>query len=223
MKECNKCSMAQPFDCFSKDSHKKDGLSSVCKSCRKKYLEAYYSVSGRREVKNQKAKERHHANREVLNAKSSARYYENIDAARVKRKAKYWSNPEEAKLASRQYMYKRIEDDPIYKLKVRYRKRVWEAYRSTGYTKRSKTFELLGCTHDKFKSHLEHQFTDGMTWENYGEWHVDHIIPFATAKSAEDVAKLCHYTNLQPLWAADNIKKGARLDYSSDRAISKTG
>lgn len=71
-----------------------------------------------------------------------------------------------------------------------------------------RTFELVGCGIPELKAHLEAQFTNGMTWDNYGSWHVDHRIPLASATSIADVWRLCHYTNLQPLWAADNIRKG---------------
>lgn len=213
MKTCSKCAIAQPMDCFAKDKSKKDGRHTVCKTCRKHYLKAYYEVDGRREYKNNQARIRHHENKEVLNKISISRYYRDIEQRRLARKDKYWSNPEKAKLDSKLYHYHRMATDPLYKLKARYRKRVWEAYRSNGYTKRSKTFDLLGCSHDVFVKHIASQFTEGMTWENYGQWHVDHIIPFASAKNEEDVARLCHYLNLQPLWASDNLQKGAKLDY----------
>lgn len=72
---------------------------------------------------------------------------------------------------------------------------------------------LLGCTVEELRAHLEKQFTSGMTWDNYGEWHVDHIKPvtkFNLVDPAEQL--LCfHFSNLQPLWAKDNIRKGNRL------------
>jgi hypothetical protein len=58
---------------------------------------------------------------------------------------------------------------------------------------------------------LETQFTDGMSWDNRSEWHIDHIIPLSSAKTEDELYKLCHYENLQPLWAEDNLKKGARI------------
>ena len=61
---------------------------------------------------------------------------------------------------------------------------------------------------DVIKQHMESQFTEGMTWENQGEWHVDHIIPLAKAKNEERLVKLCHYKNLQPLWGEENLSKG---------------
>jgi len=62
--------------------------------------------------------------------------------------------------------------------------------------------------------HIEQQFKDGMSWENHGEWHIDHIFPVGLASDEEMVYKLNHYTNLQPLWAKENLQKGAKINYS---------
>jgi hypothetical protein len=78
-------------------------------------------------------------------------------------------------------------------------------------TKKNKTFDIVGCNPLQLKEHLEKQFVDGMTWENKGDWHIDHIIPLSSAKTEDELYKLCHYTNLQPLWAIDNIKKGKKI------------
>jgi len=80
-----------------------------------------------------------------------------------------------------------------------------------GYTKKSKTFEILGCDYETFKKHIESQFIDGMSWENRNEWHVDHIIPVSSAKDEGEMILLNHYLNLQPLWATDNLSKGSKL------------
>ena len=82
-----------------------------------------------------------------------------------------------------------------------------------GYTKRSKSNDIYGCSWVELKNHIEVQFTKGMTWENRSEWHIDHIIPLASAKSEDDILRLSHYTNLRPLWAADNLRKSDKLDY----------
>jgi hypothetical protein len=73
--------------------------------------------------------------------------------------------------------------------------------------------ELLGCTRAEFLAHIEAQFQPGMTWENRSLWHIDHIRPCAGFDMLDPAQqRVCfHYTNLQPLWAADNIKKGATL------------
>ena len=77
--------------------------------------------------------------------------------------------------------------------------------------KSKKTFEYLGCDVEIFKEHIEKQFKDGMSWDNHGEWHIDHIIPLKYNKpTIEQTIKRLHYTNTQPLWASDNISKGNR-------------
>lgn len=70
--------------------------------------------------------------------------------------------------------------------------------------------ELVGCSIDKLKQHLESKFTEGMSWDNYGDWHVDHIKPCASFDLSDpEQQRLCfNYKNLQPLWAADNLSKG---------------
>ncbi len=89
------------------------------------------------------------------------------------------------------------------------RKRIWDALQGNGNTKSDTTEKLLGCTIKEFMRHLERQFTVGMTWDNYGEWHVDHIRPCASFElSSPAQQKICfHHVNLQPLWALDNIRK----------------
>jgi len=78
--------------------------------------------------------------------------------------------------------------------------------------KTNKTFNIIGCTPEFLKEYIENQFTEGMTWENHGQfgWHIDHIIPLSSVKTEEELYPLFHYTNLQPLWWLDNIKKGTK-------------
>jgi len=76
-----------------------------------------------------------------------------------------------------------------------------------------KTFELVGCSRDELVSHLESKFTEGMMWDNYGTWHVDHIKPCCSfnLEDPEEQKKCFHWTNLQPLWAKDNTSKGGKF------------
>jgi len=69
----------------------------------------------------------------------------------------------------------------------------------------------LGVSFDELNIYLEQKFKNNMSWENYGEWHIDHIIPLSSAKTEKEIYELCHYTNLQPLWAEDNLKKGCKV------------
>ena len=126
---------------------------------------------------------------------------------------------EDKRNKSKKWQKEKREKDPIFKLKGNLRNRVNKAVRQIGDTKDETTMSLVGCDTNTLKMHLESQFNSGMTWENYGQWELDHIIPFASAKSKEEVYKLCHYTNLQPLWAEDNLTKNDKMpDGTSARA-----
>lgn len=79
-----------------------------------------------------------------------------------------------------------------------------------GLKKNNKTEEILGCSIQYFIEFIRTKLTDGMSIDNYGKWHLDHIIPISSAKTEDEVFKLNHYTNFQPLWAEDNLKKGSK-------------
>lgn len=100
--------------------------------------------------------------------------------------------------------------DPEFRLRHNIRSRIGMALR--GKRKSGSAIALLGCTVEDAKRHIEAQFLPGMSWENWGEWHVDHIRPLASFDLADpdQLARACHFTNLQPLWALDNLTKGAR-------------
>lgn len=101
----------------------------------------------------------------------------------------------------------RYNSDILYKLNCNVHGYVSKAFKRNGYKKSSKTFELIGCTFEFLKIYIEEQFKEGMSWENYGKWHIDHKIPTSWAKTEEELKELCKYTNLQPLWAEDNLSK----------------
>ena len=100
---------------------------------------------------------------------------------------------------------------PNVKLRVNLRHRVYMFLKTKSIIKNKKTMEIIGCDFVFIKNYLESKFIDGMSWENYGKWHVDHIIPLSSAKTEEEVYELCHYTNLQPLWCEENLKKGKKI------------
>ena len=119
-------------------------------------------------------------------------------------------NKNKLKELGRKYFNKRSSEDPIYKLtnNMRRRLRLFVSQSKT-YKKADNTFKMIGCEPNQLKKYLEKKFKPGMTWENHGirGWHIDHIKPLASAKSIEEFNRLCHYTNLQPLWAKENLKK----------------
>ena len=79
--------------------------------------------------------------------------------------------------------------------------------------KKNHTIEYLGCDINTFKQHIEKQFKDGMSWDNYGsEWHIDHIVPLKyNNPTLEQTIKRLNYKNTQPLWASENVSKGNRF------------
>ena len=90
--------------------------------------------------------------------------------------------------------------------------RIWKYLNILKISKKNKTFDIVGCSPEFLKQHLEKQFTEGMSWELLGQHiHIDHIIPLSSAKTEDELYKLCHYENLQPLWAEDNLKKSNKI------------
>jgi hypothetical protein len=106
----------------------------------------------------------------------------------------------------------RWNEDEMFAMKVRLRNLIRNSFRRQGYKKfDTSTEEVVGMTYDEFKEYLESKFVDGMSWDNRGDWHIDHIIPLSSAGSEDELKLLCHYSNLQPLWAEDNLKKGDNI------------
>ena len=107
------------------------------------------------------------------------------------------------------YIKKRRETNLLFKIMSNLRGRTKIYMRSENIKKNNPMRELLGCTPKELKSYIELKWKPGMNWENYSlrGWHIDHIIPLSNAKNEEDLKKLCHYKNLQPLWAKENIQK----------------
>ena len=99
------------------------------------------------------------------------------------------------------------DSDPLFRLKGNVRSLMTWSLKTSGFKKNTKTEGVLGCSFKEFKKHLQSQFTKGMTWGNQGEWHVDHRIPVSAGKTEEEILKLNHHSNLQPMWKRDNIIK----------------
>jgi hypothetical protein len=124
-------------------------------------------------------------------------------------KKKVWIKNNREKYNS--YWTNRKNLDPEFKLLMNMRSRLCGYLKKLNITKTNKTFEIVGCSPEFLKEHLESQFKDGMSWENRSKWHIDHIIPLSSAKTEDELYKLCHYTNLQPLWAEENLKKSNKI------------
>lgn len=141
----------------------------------------------------------------------------NLDKFRKSNKKHYKGNKKEILAKGNEWKKKKIDTDPLFKLKVRTRTLVYLAFKNKTFKKGTKTTKIIGCSFVEFKNHIENQFEEWMNWENYGKyngeyhygWDLDHIVPLSTAKTEEDVIMLNHYKNFQPLCSHinRNIKK----------------
>ncbi len=129
-----------------------------------------------------------------------------------KRKEYYQKHKKETIQQTNKYKVNRCKIDPEFKLIKTLRSRLYTAIKSKNAIKSNRTLELIGCTISYLMGYLEAKFTEGMTWKNHGEWHIDHIKPCCSFNLLDEKEqyKCFHYTNLQPLWAKDNIVKGCK-------------
>lgn len=156
-------------------------------------------------------------NREKLNESQREWRKNNPERTKQIERDRYLRDPEKRIESSSKYNKKRRLKDPIFRSSENIRRMIQLSFKKNGYTKKSKTYQILGCTSEEFKLHLEKQFESWMNWENYGlyngelnyGWDIDHIVPRSFIKTEEDIAKLNHYSNLQPLCSKINrdIKK----------------
>ncbi len=133
--------------------------------------------------------------------------------ARHRAAQKRWKkrNPKAEIERRRKRRKRRLSCDPMYSLGCRLRKRIKEALTSRGLRKRLNSTSILGCSWKSLRGYIESLFEPGMSWDNRGRWHIDHIVPLAAAKNEQDVIELNHYSNLRPLWSVDNIRKSSTL------------
>lgn len=149
------------------------------------------------------------------------RYEENKEHVKLRTKSYRLANKEKINENTKIYNKIRRKTNPIYKISSLIRTAIGEAFRTNGFTKQSKTYKILGCSYQYFKTYIEGQFKPWMNWNNHGlyngeldyGWDIDHIIPLNTATCEADIIRLNHYTNLQPLCGYINrrIKRGISI------------
>lgn len=188
---CMVCGVEHPLSEFYADTRSSTGCRKNCKGCHKAAVRAFQTSPAGSEKR---------------------RTYERSLAGRA-RKARHRAQPE-IKKKEREYFKQKLRSDPASKLGYLLRVRVLGALKRRQQQKRGRVVQLLGCDIEFLQLYLEMQFKPGMSWENHGHttWHIDHRRPLA-AFDLDDPAQLataCHFSNLQPLWAFDNLSKGAR-------------
>lgn len=213
LKICTKCGLNLPYCNFYKNKNNKDGLMYHCKQCSKKYTsdnKDILSKSGKKYYKKNYdkiltyTKNYFQNNKERINKRLRDRYSSDIE---------YRNKCIDRVLSRKDVVNKQLREkyntDTVYRIKCCLRSRFYQLVKN----KSDSIINIIGCTIDELIIHLENQFQPGMTWDNHGVWHIDHIIPCAAFNlTKEEEQKKCfHYTNLQPLWAKDNISKGTKI------------
>jgi len=182
---------------------------------RKKHYE-----SNKEKLKEQQ-KEYRESNREKINERMKK--YSESNKEKIKEQQKEYRESNREKINERlRLRLKECMKDPLFRLEQSLRKRLRQCVKKSAvecgsYTKESR--ELVGCSIEELKVYLENQFYGMMSWDDYGDWHIDHIRPVSSFDlSVESEIKECfHYTNLQPLWAKDNLEKSSKLNWRKKR------
>lgn len=209
-KPCTKCGIVKTLPEFPKSSRYKSGYNTQCKKCL-----------------NSKAKNWRDSNPEKFKATRKKNYDANIERMREE-KRKYIAKSKSQKIeydieyrkrkkteiaAYKKKWERERRHEPLFKIKRNLRRRVHHAL--MGRTKSDNTFNLIGCSPEEFKTHLESLWLDGMSWDNYGPsgWHVDHIKECHTfdLSDPEQQKECFHYSNQRPLWAKDNLSRPKKL------------
>jgi hypothetical protein len=193
LRRCYGCKTQKPLSEFHKNKNVKSGHSFKCKLCVKEYNIVYNKKHAKRRSEYQK--DYRTENNEYLCAKEREWYRKNKERTIYTKKI---------------YRREKRKNDPLFRARNAISRRIRGVLKGS---KSKKSMDILGCDLIFFKSYMESLFQPGMNWDNYGVhgWHIDHKIPLISGKNDQELEKLCHYTNLQPLWALDNIKKGGKL------------
>jgi hypothetical protein len=219
-KVCNYCNVEKPIDSFTEGKARcKLCLASIKKVKYKENPELYkkWAKENPEKVKESGKK---WAKENPEKVKSKKKRYNLKNAEKNNEYCRLWrqNNPDykiRYNKHNREKLWeseKKRRENPLVKLTCNVRCRVKNFLNSKNIVKNNKTFNIVGCSPEFLKEHLENQFTNGMSWDLMGQQiHIDHIIPLSSANTEEEIYKLCHYTNLQPLWAEDNLKKSNKL------------
>jgi hypothetical protein len=183
-KFCKRCAQTKDVIHFYKNKSLSGGLDFYCKDCHRLYKQT------------PEAKKRHKI--------SNSKYYRSEKGQKAR-------CTEKRKMYKREYNKKRRKTDVNYRLRCNLRSRLSDTLSKN--LKCGSAIKDLGCSLDQLKYHLEGKFQPGMTWNNYGKWHIDHIRPLAAfdLRDRSQFLQAVHYLNLQPLWAKDNCSKQAKV------------
>ena len=207
-KRCSSCKEYLILTTFTKSKERWDGLSAKCMTCKKAEYKKYYQGNKEKLLQNykvyfQKNREKRYATKKI---------WRKANPEKVRNIAKRYHRKRTLNGKNRIYRKNKYHNDLKFRIRANLSTRLWCALKAQGVKKTTSTMKLCGCSLENLKQHLESQFVDGMSWDNKGEWHIDHIKPCAAfdLTDVEQQKECFHFTNLQPLWALDNMKKGAK-------------
>lgn len=240
-KKCNDCEKYKLLEEYYKSSNSIDKFSSICKLCSNKRSRDHNKTEAGREYYKQYSKKRREQpkrieyekewykknidnhkktnkkwreqNKEHVALKAKEYREKNLDKEKARIKKWQIENKERIKKVRNVTVKKRYKEDLDFKIKEVLKSHLRRALQ--GRSKESSVFKLLGCSLKEFKNHIESKFKKGMNWDNHGPigWHIDHIKPLSRYDLTKKInqKKLFHYTNLQPLWWIDNIRKSNKV------------
>jgi hypothetical protein len=196
-KHCPTCDDWKILSDFNKQTSSWDSLARMCRICNCEY-------------KNNKRKtDDNYRKKDILYNEK----YKMSGRRKEISKIRYENKKEEIIKQCVEYNKKRYNTDPYFRVVCAMRTRLSKLLRQKNIDKNTKFYEYLGCSKVEFINYFQNKFKEGMTWENHGEWHIDHIKPCASFNllNEEEQKKCFHYTNLQPLWATENLSKGCKF------------
>ena len=224
MKKCSKCKIEKELSFFTPNKKNKDGFLYTCKECTLN-REREYRKNNKLKIDNNLKIYRDKNKNKISETK---RLYRENNKVKISNYNKEYAQKNKIRIAegkkrnaiinkvkinkrNNNWAKNRRANDSLFKLSGTLRGRLVRAFESKFWKKNGSTEKLLGESFEFVHKYIEIQFTKGMSWSNHGEWHIDHKIPLAYAKTEKELVALCHYTNLQPLWAIDNLTKNDKI------------
>ena len=206
MKKCSTCKIEKDISEFSKDNNRKDYLNINCKYCCKILYNKYREKNREKESERNKRynNEKRKIDKAMVKEYKKEYFQKNRELIAIKRREKYNLNKDIINEKRRSDIPKRLNNT----IGGHIRKYL----KNNGFNKKTRTYQILGCSPIELQMYIESKFEDWMNWGNYGKyngelnygWDMDHIIPISTAKCEDDIIQLNHYTNLQPLCSYTN-------------------
>ena len=194
MKMCSKCSTEKNDSEFHKRSDNKNKLRSWCKDCEKQYTQ-----QNKIQIK-QRSQQWNKNNQEYCINKKKQYYQNHKESIKAQAKQYYETHKTQSKQWNKQYISNKRKNDPFFKLKSNIRSLISQYMRNYGYSKTSRTYELLGCSYEELMTHLGHK--------PEGDMELDHICPCAQARNQDEFIKLQHYSNFRWLTSEENGPRG---------------